>query len=158
MRKQLINKNGFTLLELLVVISIIWILAAVALVSFSGSQKQARDTVRKSDLKQYQNLLTEFAGKNNGFYPSRTTAQNVGSNLCPTDLNLTTCINDPKYATDATRYYEYITPDGGGGGIAKATGYVMWAGLENTTDWWVVCSTGLIGVVSSEPTTGTCPL
>ena len=52
--------KGFTLIELLVSISIVGILATLVLVSFTGAQKQARDTTRKSDLKQYQLKIDLF--------------------------------------------------------------------------------------------------
>ena len=54
-------KKGFTLIELLIVISIIGILVTIVSASFVTSQKQARDVQRKSDLKQYQNALENFA-------------------------------------------------------------------------------------------------
>lgn len=44
------KKNGFTLFELLVSISIIAILTAVAVVSFGGVNKKARDSRRMADL------------------------------------------------------------------------------------------------------------
>jgi len=47
--KKLENSKAFTLIEMLVVISLIGILAALALASYAGTQKQARDTNRKSD-------------------------------------------------------------------------------------------------------------
>ncbi len=51
------SQKAFTLIEMLVVISLIGILAALAMVSFSSVQKQARDTARKSDLKQIGNAV-----------------------------------------------------------------------------------------------------
>ena len=44
------KQNGFTLFELLVTISIIAILTAVAVVSFGGMTKKARDSRRITDL------------------------------------------------------------------------------------------------------------
>lgn len=44
------NKKGFTLFELLVSISIIGILIAVASMSFSSAQKKARDARRMEDM------------------------------------------------------------------------------------------------------------
>lgn len=44
------NKEGFTLVELLVVVSILAILAVVGVVVFQGQQKNARDTRRKADI------------------------------------------------------------------------------------------------------------
>lgn len=52
--------KGFTLLELLVVISIIAILITVGLTSFSTAQKKGRDAKRKSDIKEVQNALEQY--------------------------------------------------------------------------------------------------
>lgn len=44
------NPRGFTLVELLVVISIIAVLSVVGLTVFSGTQKSARDSKRRADI------------------------------------------------------------------------------------------------------------
>ena len=53
--KQSKNK-GFTLIELLVVISIIGFLSTLAVVTLNSARMKARDTRRKSDLKQLSGL------------------------------------------------------------------------------------------------------
>jgi len=45
------QKNGFTIVELLIVIVVITILAAITIVSYNGIQNRANDTAIKSDLK-----------------------------------------------------------------------------------------------------------
>lgn len=159
-----INKanQGFTLIEMLVVISLIGILAALALVSFGASQKQARDTTRKSDLKQYQTALEMYGNATNGLFPSRTTSVVASSTLC-SDLNVRlepdiTCSEDPKYTSDNTFVYRYIS--NGTSGTASATNYVVWSKIENTsaTEYWIVCSNGRTGVSTTQPSSGTCPI
>lgn len=44
------NKQGFTIVELLIVIAVIAILAAIAIVSYTGIQSRARDTKRLDDV------------------------------------------------------------------------------------------------------------
>lgn len=158
--KKTINK-GFTLIELLVVISIIGLLAGLALLSFSTSQKQARDANRKSDIKQYQAGLELYANKNNGFFPSRTDGSGVAASttLC-TDLEISPCPEDTRNGEDSSYTYLYQT-DGSDGGSIDASFYVLWSKLENSADYWVVCSSGVTGAVSQSGFSvsgGSCPL
>lgn len=157
-------KKGFTLVEMLVVISLIGILAALALVSFASTQKQARDTQRKSDLRQYQNALEAYANLSSGLYPEFSAVRVASTTLC-TSLNSKiepdiSCSEDPKSATNGT--YNYISDGTGTSGTATATKYVVWGKLENSssTTYWVICSTGKIGsyVSSSAPSSSTCPI
>jgi|SaaInlV_200m_DNA_2_1039689.scaffolds.fasta_scaffold00340_23 prepilin-type N-terminal cleavage/methylation domain-containing protein len=53
------HKNGFSLLELLVVISIIGILVAISAVAFTTAQKRGRDARRRGDLKAWQDALEQ---------------------------------------------------------------------------------------------------
>lgn len=55
------GKKGFTLVELMVVISVIAILTVIGVVIYQGQQKNARDARRKSDIKAIVNAME--AGK-----------------------------------------------------------------------------------------------
>lgn len=47
---KLKRQTGFTVIELIVVIAVIGILAAITIVAYNGIQAEARDTQRKSDI------------------------------------------------------------------------------------------------------------
>lgn len=152
------NKRAFTLIELLVVISIIGVLIGIATVSFTGSQKKARDARRKSDLKYYQSALEFYANKKGGYYPVfSTTVQASGLQLCGGSLDLSNCPEDPKYAANNSVYYYRYQSDGSvNSGAAIATRYILWSVDENTGGYWAICSSGSVVESASKPTLSTC--
>lgn len=64
------NTLGFTLFELLVSISIIAILTAIASMSFSGAQKRARDARRVQDMNSIQKAAEQYYSLSNYQYPT----------------------------------------------------------------------------------------
>jgi prepilin-type N-terminal cleavage/methylation domain-containing protein len=66
--KKINFKNGFSLVELMVVISIIAVLTAIIYASFDGARKQSRDKSRMASLKELQ-LAVELYKAQNGTYP-----------------------------------------------------------------------------------------
>ena len=84
------NNRGFTIVELLIVIVVIGILAALVLNSFRGVQERARDTERKTDTSAVATQL-EVYYTDNGGYPVFTGSVNTDSwitaNLKGADLN-----------------------------------------------------------------------
>ena len=130
----------------------------MATLSYTSAQKQARDTIRKSDMTQYRTSLEMYANKNNGLYMAYPSRIDPYPTLC-TPLGLgTTCPDDPKNSTDDTYYYSYISD--GTATKTDATQYVIWAKLENVspTAYWVVCSNGKSGTVTVTPSSGVCPI
>lgn len=61
------HKKGFSLMELLIVISIIGILIAVSVVSYGSAQKKSRDSRRRSDMKAIQNALEQYYADNSSY-------------------------------------------------------------------------------------------
>ncbi|MDD4412665.1 MAG: DUF1566 domain-containing protein [Patescibacteria group bacterium] len=61
----LADKRGFSMIEILVVISIIGIISVVATVYVRKSFNQARDSQRLNDIRQLQNALERYANDNN---------------------------------------------------------------------------------------------
>jgi prepilin-type N-terminal cleavage/methylation domain-containing protein len=73
-------KKGFTLIELIILASIIGILASAVLFSFSAAQKAGRDARRITDLQQVQQALQLYYFKC-GIYPGLANCS--GGNLFP---------------------------------------------------------------------------
>lgn len=150
------GRQGFTLVELLIVIVVIGILAALVIVTYSGIQQRARDTERKTDLKGIQGQLEAFWA-DNARYPClvATTA------TCVDDLNAAAfrtanlkglpakAFADPTNETDTllcgavdTDCYGYtVTPAGcDNAGAGDCSNYTLTADLESSTDNFVVQS------------------
>ena len=67
------HKQAFSLIELMVVISIIAVLAAMGVANFSSAIKKSRDSVRKSELAELTQALMMFRA-DWGSYPNPGTA------------------------------------------------------------------------------------
>lgn len=94
---------GFTIVELLIVIVVIAILAAISIVAYNGIQQRARDTARKSDLASLAKAL-QFHAVDNGTYIST----GCGNGWLPSDpdgagpnKSFNACLIDGKYLNSA---------------------------------------------------------
>ncbi len=63
------NQKGFTIVELLIVIVVIGILAALVITTFTGIQQKARDTERTTDIKALHGQVEAYYAQN-GKYPT----------------------------------------------------------------------------------------
>lgn len=70
-------QKGFTIVELLIVIVVIGILAAIVIVAFNGMQTRARDTSKESSVGGLMKAI-ELYNAENGSYPSAGCADNSG--------------------------------------------------------------------------------
>ena len=70
-----LNKKGFTLIELMIVIAIIAILASILVPNFVKARAQGQLTACKSNLKNIGTAMEMFSADHNGRYP--TTKQDI---------------------------------------------------------------------------------
>lgn len=69
------TRSGFTLLELLMVVTIIAVISVIGLVTYTNVQKSTRDARRKADVVTIQKALEQYYQQNGG-YPGSLTAIN----------------------------------------------------------------------------------
>jgi general secretion pathway protein G len=91
-------KNGFTLIELIVVATIAAILMTIGIVSFQSANMKSRDTKRKSDLEQIRSSL-EMYRTDNSSYPA---SADLNSDLVPQYISAIP--SDPKAGNPVYKY------------------------------------------------------
>jgi type IV pilus assembly protein PilA len=106
------SESGFTLVELLVVMLILGLLAAIAIPAFFNQRAKAQDAEAKSTVKTAQTALETFSTDNNGSYAGATRA-NLKS-IEPTLSSASTGGNTIKTLTVGTNFYTVsVTSDSG---------------------------------------------
>ena len=72
------KRHGFTIVELLIVIVVIAVLAAITIVAFNGVQLRARDADRAQDMATIKKALLMYQADNGGVQRTTTYAGNDG--------------------------------------------------------------------------------
>lgn len=134
------NLNAFTLIEMLIVMGIISVLAAVSLFALEGSRESARDARRRADLETIRSGL-ELYRSDCGEYPipSRITPGSTltgdGTAGCPAaNVYIQSIPGDPVVG----RNYAYLS-------VSPFRTYRICAGLESETGAITACSSANCG-------------
>ncbi|HKX72515.1 MAG TPA: prepilin-type N-terminal cleavage/methylation domain-containing protein [Candidatus Saccharimonadales bacterium] len=131
------SQKGFTIVELLIVIVVIGILAALVLNTFSGVQRRARDTERQTDINSVATQLEVYYNDNGG-YPVFTgqiaDATWVKTNLKGIDAQ---AIIAPGAASGTTNSFANAQP---AAGAYSAYGYQAFASDGTTACTTAPCS------------------
>ena len=136
MSRLLKKQEGFTLLELLIVIVIIGILAVLIIPNLVSGPQRARDSQRKSDLRNIKTALETYYNDNNS-YPTAGGASCTpnASGCLGTVLTggstpyMKTVPNDPKGGQNYT-----YTPSPASCAAGACVSYTLTATLENDKD------------------------
>lgn len=110
------SQLGFTLIEILIVISIIGLLSAATLIGLGAFRGQGRDARRLSDLRQIQNAL-ELYYANNSSYPA-------DADIYVADIFKPEGVSSIPIDPDGATHYGYSK-------ICTGVSYVLQAKLEN---------------------------
>ncbi|MGH7217934.1 MAG: prepilin-type N-terminal cleavage/methylation domain-containing protein [Candidatus Microsaccharimonas sp.] len=170
------RNNGFTIVELLIVVVVIAILAAITIVAYNGIQKQAVTTSYAATIdsleKQIQigiingkltNLDTGGAFVCAGMQSDFSVSDGLAAGQCSTTSNYLTAPNSPVYANDTisatlksagVRLPGELTytsrPGIGGSGGISARGIVLYADTQQIALWWYPPDTTSCGRASNE--------
>ncbi len=138
-----LKQQGFTIVELLIVIVVIGILAALVITTFTGIQQKARNTERETDIKAIHGQVEAYYAQNVK-YPTLANMNDStwrSANMKGLDQE---ALRDPKAASgtfvlaatsDADSYAYAVTPancDNDTGG--DCTGYTLTATYEGTVN------------------------
>ncbi len=133
LRERSQGEGGFTLVELLVVMLILGLLAAIAIPSFFNQREKAKDADAKAAARTAQTAIETYATGNQGSYVGAT------AGAATDDLNvIEPTLNDSDVAVSGLAANEYtvtVTSDG-----TAANEFSISRNADGTTD--LSCTTG----------------
>lgn len=139
------RNQGFTIVELLIVIVVIGILALLVITTYSGIQAKARNAKRQTDVASLQTQLEAFFSQN-GYYPSLADLNSsswLSTNMKSLDQNALIDPSNPTQsktlvAAPAAKSYAYAVSDSSGNSCestdTNCAQYTLTATYEGTVN------------------------
>lgn len=139
LKKLLKKQQGFTLIEVVLVLALAALIIVIVLLALSGAQKARRDTQRKDSAGQILAAVESCASNNNGAYANCSTVANI---------------------MGATKYYDPAGKAPGGTAYTAATGIPTTAAGNTGGTVWIALGTcpgvagGQVAVYMQQETGG----
>ena len=116
MKKTTIDiQKGFSLIEILIVVTIISLLVSIAAFSYSSFIRQSRDAKRKTDIEQIRASIEMYKSFNNVYPTPDTTSPNNGMPFGTAGITDTSTTyisklpNDPRASSGYTYFYTTLS-------------------------------------------------
>ncbi len=125
-RRQGMKNKGFTILEILVVISVIAILIGIAIPRFKGMQDEANTLKAKAELKTFQAAMESYRNNHSTYALAITDMENAPIKIVDTGLTNPLLAGSHAYElnlspTDGSLYYVIYAPSVSGGYASVAS-------------------------------------
>lgn len=124
-----INKKGFTLIEILIVVAIIGLLSSVVLIGLGSFRARGRDARRIADLREVQNSLELYYAKYNAYPESGNSWSDLQNTIMApsTGIGVPSIPDDPLSVSSQAYHYSY-------GASSDRQRYVLGATLEESAN------------------------
>ncbi len=124
-------RSGFTLTEILLVLAILGVIAAMVVPNLLGRQKEALDRTTKQSIVAFETALTQYAINNGGDFPTASQEEVINLLMNPgqdsTGRQVAAYLpKPPKDAWDQPLYYEWPNSKGG-----DSTKPAIWSSGQN---------------------------
>jgi prepilin-type N-terminal cleavage/methylation domain-containing protein len=140
-----LSKKGFTLIELMIVVAIIGILAAIAIPKFADLIEKSKEGATKGNIGSLKSAISIYYGNESGIWPAvlaNNTSVTIGddstlafsSYMDPIPFVEVTAKFDP---SPISPYGSDVNPEAGGVGVPPSTNATGWLYDSSTGDIWV---------------------